>query len=281
MSFLSATFSNVPLTNCLKNSSPFFSAPGTGVNDAPPTDIFIAVAGTSNVFPSLDTSSCITGATADPIGPIPSTNSLVTASVLPAIALKYVCPTESISPVAPPSCCLAPAEFKLTTASLPASPIITPPADIFLSLLPPKAPAIISYKLPPTQSPANPPRRPPTIVPGPGNSEPTNPPNAPPNIAPAAFAAALPTGSPSARLTAKSIRPPMIGMRLKIGRRNLPSKLLAPTSAASPAKPPAALPAALPPILSNIHLPPGIFDTIPFNRLVNIPGNDFKIPNKL
>ena len=45
-------------------------------------------------------------------------------------------------------------------------------------------------------------------------------PNAPPSVAPIAFAAALPNGSPIARDTTKSINPPTIGMRLKIGRKN-------------------------------------------------------------
>ncbi len=45
-------------------------------------------------------------------------------------------------------------------------------------------------------------------------------PNAPPNVAPIALAAALPSDSPNARDTTKSISPPTIGIRLKIGRKN-------------------------------------------------------------
>ena len=55
------------------------------------------------------------------------------------------------------------------------------------------------------------------MVPTPGIG--INEPNAPPSVAPIAFAAALPTGSPIARDTTKSISPPTIGMRLKIGRK--------------------------------------------------------------
>ena len=61
---------------------------------------------------------------------------------------------------------------------------------------------------------------PPRIVPAPGKR---NDPNVAPKVAPIAFAAALPTGSPRARLTPKSSNPPTRGTLFKTGFKNLAS----------------------------------------------------------